>query len=143
MGDDPAKCELCAGNGGAVLWRDRRCRVVLVADADYAGFCRVIWNEHVREMTDLTDDEQSHCMRVVFAVERALRNVLDPHKINLGSFGNMTPHVHWHVIPRSEDDPHFPESIWGKKQRNRATGITANADSTLEERLKFEIARLL
>jgi hypothetical protein len=28
-------------------------------------------------------------------------------------FGNMTPHLHWHVIPRWQDDRHFPEPIWG------------------------------
>ena len=75
-------CELCRQTGGEVLWRDKRCRVVLVAEPDYAGFCRVIWNDHVREMTDLSATDQRHCMRVVLAVEQALRGVLKPHKIN-------------------------------------------------------------
>ena len=35
-------CELCQQTGGEVLWRDKRCRVVLVAEPDYAGFCRVV-----------------------------------------------------------------------------------------------------
>ena len=110
-------CELCAQDGGELLWRDRHCRVVLVADADYAGFCRVIWGAHIKEMTDLAETERNHCMRVVFAVERAMRSVLNPHKINLASFGNMTPHLHWHVIPRYVDDPHFPQPIWSSPQR--------------------------
>ena len=46
-------CELCAQTGGDVVWRDAKCRVVLVAVPDYAGFCRVIWSAHVQEMTDL------------------------------------------------------------------------------------------
>ena len=29
----------------------------------------------------------------------------------------MTPHLHWHVIPRWHDDRHFPEPVWGKVQR--------------------------
>ncbi|HWP89628.1 MAG TPA: HIT domain-containing protein, partial [Burkholderiales bacterium] len=69
-------CELCAQTGGELLWRDAKCRVVLVADPDYAGFCRVIWSTHVKEMTDLAAADQAHCMRVVLAVERAVRNVL-------------------------------------------------------------------
>jgi diadenosine tetraphosphate (Ap4A) HIT family hydrolase len=24
----------------------------------------------------------------------------------------MTPHVHWHVIPRWRDDRHFPGPVW-------------------------------
>ena len=110
-------CELCSQDGGAVLWRDAACRVVLIADPDYPGYCRVIWNAHVREMTDLASADQQHCMRVVCALEQALRTALKPYKINLASFGNLTPHLHWHVIPRFEDDPHFPHSIWGERQR--------------------------
>jgi diadenosine tetraphosphate (Ap4A) HIT family hydrolase len=29
----------------------------------------------------------------------------------------VTPHVHWHVIPRFADDAHFPEPVWGARQR--------------------------
>ncbi len=111
----PPLCELCAQTGGELLWRDKRCRVVLVADPDYAGFCRVIWHAHVREMTDLTAAEQAHCMRVVFAVERALRDVLNPHKINLASLGNMTPHLHWHVIAARPARRAFSESGVGER----------------------------
>jgi diadenosine tetraphosphate (Ap4A) HIT family hydrolase len=56
-------------------------------------------------------------MVAVFAVEAALRAVLAPHKINVASLGNMVPHVHWHVIPRFADDAHFPNPIWGERQR--------------------------
>ena len=58
-------CELCDQAGGAVLWRDDRCRVVLVADRDYPGYCRVIWNAHVREMTDLNEEDRRHCMHEI------------------------------------------------------------------------------
>ena len=58
-------------------------------------------------------------MEVVFAAERALRQLLQPEKINLASLGNMTPHLHWHVIPRFADDRHFPGSVWGETRRPR------------------------
>jgi diadenosine tetraphosphate (Ap4A) HIT family hydrolase len=29
----------------------------------------------------------------------------------------MTPHVHWHVIPRFRDDAQVPAPIWGPPQR--------------------------
>ena len=114
-------CELCAQAGGTLLWRDAACRVVLVADRDYPGFCRVIWNAHVREMTDLTGAGQRRCMRVVLATERALRKIFKPDKINLASFGNMTPHLHWHVIPRFGHDAHFPNPVWGRRRRRPPT----------------------
>jgi diadenosine tetraphosphate (Ap4A) HIT family hydrolase len=109
-------CIFCEGQGGTVLWRDARCRVVL-ADEPFAGFCRVIWNEHVREMTDLVPADRARCMETVFAVETALRRHLSPDKVNLASLGNMVTHLHWHVIPRFADDSHFPQPVWGARQR--------------------------
>ena len=50
-------------------------------------------------------------------MEAVLRDVLRPHKLNLASLGNITPHLHWHVIPRFPDDPHFPNPIWGTQLR--------------------------
>ncbi len=110
-------CELCNAPGGDLLWEDGLCRVVLVADADYPGFCRVILQKHVREMTDLDNVDRMRLMQVVFAVEQAIRELCQPDKINLASFGNMLPHVHWHVIPRWRDDRHFPQPVWGTPQR--------------------------
>ncbi|MBN9422187.1 MAG: HIT family protein [Candidatus Accumulibacter sp. 66-26] len=110
-------CELCESSGGTLVWNDATCRVVQVAEPGYPGFCRVILNHHAREMTDLPAAERQHVMNVVFAVESALRGLYRPEKINLASFGNMTPHVHWHVIPRWPDDRHFPQPVWGTAQR--------------------------
>lgn len=108
-------CELCTSMGGEVVWQDEQCRVVRVGGTegtDYPGFCRVIWRDHVREMSDLANVERLHLMKLVFAVEVALRELYQPDKINLASLGNVTPHLHWHVIPRFTDDRNFPAPIW-------------------------------
>jgi diadenosine tetraphosphate (Ap4A) HIT family hydrolase len=118
-------CELCAAVGGQLLWKDSLCRVALIDEPGYAGYCRVIWNSHVAEMTDLSDADRAHCMRVVLAVESVLRELLAPDKINLASLGNFTPHVHWHVIPRFHDDPHFPQAIWAARQREAPSRAVA------------------
>ncbi len=110
-------CPLCQVQNETVLWNSARCRVILVADADYPAFCRVVWNKHVREMTDLTKSQRAHFLVVVYAVEQVLRDLLQPTKINLASFGNQVPHLHWHVIPRFEDDAHFPDPVWAARKR--------------------------
>ena len=110
-------CELCATAGGTILWESPNCRVVRVNDPHYPGFCRVIWTAHVREMSDLAPAQRQALMAVVFGVEEAIRALFAPDKINLASFGNMTPHLHWHVIPRYLDDRHFPQPVWGQSQR--------------------------
>ncbi len=128
-------CELCASAGGVVLWRSDLCRVVRVDDPSYPGFCRVIWNDHIREMTDLDATHQIVLMRVVFAVEAMVRRLFAPDKINLASFGNMVPHVHWHIIPRWLDDRHFPEPVWGKVQREATAQRAAVSDELLAQTL--------
>jgi diadenosine tetraphosphate (Ap4A) HIT family hydrolase len=111
-------CEFCEGPGGPVLWQDDFCRVVRADEPRYPGFCRVILARHAREMSDLSEAERGRLMEVVFAVEEAVRDAMSPDKMNVASLGNMTPHVHWHVIPRFRDDAHFPTPVWGPPQRD-------------------------
>jgi diadenosine tetraphosphate (Ap4A) HIT family hydrolase len=113
-------CEFCESPGGAVLWQNDLCRVVRADEPDYPGFVRVILKRHAREMTDLEPAERDGLMAVVFAVEAAVRETMRPDKMNIASLGNMTPHLHWHVIPRYADDRHFPGPVWASPRRERA-----------------------
>lgn len=110
-------CPLCDSDGGEVLWQDDFCRVVWVEDAHYPGFCRVILNRHVSEMSDLHSSDRLRLMETVFTVEVAVRETVRPDKINLASLGNVVPHVHWHVIPRWTEDVNFPDAIWAPPRR--------------------------
>jgi diadenosine tetraphosphate (Ap4A) HIT family hydrolase len=121
-------CELCESDGGTLIWRNEDCRVVCVEEPGYPGFCRAIWNAHVKELTDLTHDERIRFMSVVFAVEAALRELLNPDKVNLASLGNITPHLHWHVIPRFVSDPHFPNPIWSTTMRQPESPVRTGVD---------------
>ncbi len=124
-------CPLCAEDGGTVLWRNAQLRVIRVNDPDYPGFCRIVWQAHVREMSDLAPAERQQLMAAVFAVESVIRELFAPDKINLASFGNMVPHLHWHVIPRWRDDRHFPEPVWGQVQRQATALRPQVADAVL------------
>jgi diadenosine tetraphosphate (Ap4A) HIT family hydrolase len=136
-------CVFCSEDGGDVLWNDDRLRVVLAtAENDYPGFCRVVWNAHVAEFSDLSSDEREHLMRAVYAVERALRRVMQPVKVNLASLGNQVPHVHWHVIPRFTNDAHFPLPVWAPRQRTVSEAMLSQrrAQATLlREAVRHEI----
>ena len=111
-----ASCELCESIGGELLHQAAQFRVVLIDDDNYPGYCRVIWQDHVKEVTDLPELDRMLLMDVLWQVELVVREVMQPEKINLASFGNMVPHLHWHVIPRYSDDVHFPQPVWGQPQ---------------------------
>lgn len=113
-------CVLCHPQKENVVWKNKELRVIQVDDPLFPGYFRVIWNKHIAEMSDLTDDERQLLEKVLLTVEKVVREQMQPDKINWAQFGNMIPHLHWHIIARYRDDSHFPESIWGLKQREVA-----------------------
>lgn len=138
-----ATCPLChptAAENQAILWEDALCRVIRVDDALYPGFCRLIWKDHVAELTDLSPDQRSHCLKVLCGVETALRQLMHPDKINLASLGNMVPHLHWHIIPRRRSDPHFPNSIWGPQTQTETQPPRAPEDAALAAAIRQALA---
>jgi diadenosine tetraphosphate (Ap4A) HIT family hydrolase len=134
-------CVYCDRVSETVVWSDAHCRVIHVADAKFAGLCRVVWNRHVAEFSDLDDTARIHLMRVVAGVETGLRDLLQPDKINLASLGTAVPHLHWHVVPRYRDDSHFPEPIWGAPQREGAVrGLPQDFASRMKQVLDEALA---
>ena len=115
-------CALCRPQQGALIVEHESLRILRAesaAEADYPAFYRVVWREHVRELSDLSPGDLALCMRAVLAVERALRQQLKPAplKINVASIGNIVPHLHWHIIARYEWDAHWPKPVWAQAQR--------------------------
>ena len=133
-------CVYCNPTAESVVWSDAQCRVLHVTDAKFAGFCRVVWNTHVPEFTDLDDAARTHLMRVVAGVENGLRDLLAPDKVNLASLGNLVPHLHWHVIPRYRDDSHYPEPIWAAPRRE---GVLRALPHDFAARMKQALDRAL
>ncbi|NML62961.1 HIT family protein [Massilia sp. RP-1-19] len=134
-------CELCEPKAPTV-YRDDRLSVILVDDAAYPGFCRVIWNDHVKEMSDLANEDRLYINEAVYQVELALVGVMKPFKVNLASLGNMVPHLHWHLIPRYEDDAQFPSPVWAPAVRTTDKPVLA-ARRALLPQLAADIARRL
>lgn len=112
-------CPLCQTPGGTLIHQTPLWRVVRAdEETDFPAFYRVVWTPHVAELSDLTTLHQIECMRVVTAVEQALREQLQPTKINIASLGNVVPHLHWHVIARFAWDSRFPSPVWAQAQRD-------------------------
>lgn len=139
MTRQPKLCELCELKDEPI-YRDDKLSVILVDDPAYPGFCRVIWNEHVKEMSDLAPADRLLLNDAVWHVELALREVMAPGKVNVASLGNVVPHLHWHVIPRFADDAHFPNPVWTEAVRQTEAPILA-ARRSLLPKLSAEIVR--
>lgn len=139
-------CDLTESPDWVEVVRDGHLRVLRVLDTpDFPAFYRVAWLAHAPEFSDLSAGERGHCIEAVAAVERVLREALAPTKINLATLGNVTPHLHWHVIARFEWDSHYPRPIWGTRLREPqppAAERLAAPMTMLDERVREAIRAL-
>ena len=132
------ECPLCSADGGELVWRGEKLHVIRADEAGFPAFYRVVWNTHVAEFSDLNAAERAHCMDVVVQVEQALRQHLQPRKINLATLGNMVAHLHWHVVARFDWDSHFPAPVWAPAQRARV----AHKEAAVTDRIPLVNAQL-
>jgi diadenosine tetraphosphate (Ap4A) HIT family hydrolase len=117
-----AGCPLCEGAGGRVVLQAPRWRLVHAEEPGFPAFYRLVWQEHVREFSQLPAAERLECIEAVVAVEQCLLRELQPAKVNVASLGNAVPHLHWHVIARFDWDSHFPGAVWAAAQRSADAG---------------------
>ena len=134
-----AACSYCHPESEIVVWQDLQCRVILADEPGFTGWCRVVWQAHVRELSDLNDVARDHLMRVVSVVERTLIADLKPAKMNVAALGTASPHLHFHVIPRFADDATFPEPAWLSRRHGnvgaRQVGIADRLRAALMDAL--------
>ena len=70
-----------------------------------------------KEISEIPFDRKMEMYGLIEDIERALIEFYNPDKINIASFGNMLPRVHWHIIARFKDDPYFPKTTWEEPVR--------------------------
>ncbi|MFH0831883.1 MAG: HIT family protein [archaeon] len=80
-----------------------------------------IWakRENAFDFMDITSEEQKEFFEIGRAVKKALKKLFNPDLFNWVSQGNITPHLHIHLIPRYASPRKFGEidfndERWGK-----------------------------
>lgn len=90
-----------------------------------------------KEISHCDDDTRKRLFEAALECEKAMIEFYNPDKINWASFANYMPRVHMHIQARFKDDEFFPESLWGKKQRDSVI-----RDIKIDEFSKFLNSRL-
>lgn len=70
-----------------------------------------------KEFSECSGEEKNAIWKALDIIEKEMLEYFKPDKINIASFGNMVPRVHWHIMARFLNDSYFPEPMWGSKQR--------------------------
>jgi len=74
--------------------------------------------ENIKEFSQCNIETKQEIFKYLDIIEKEMLDYFKPKKINIASFGNYVPHVHFHIMARFEEDSYFPEPMWGKKQRD-------------------------
>ena len=78
---------------------------------------KIFTKKSYREMSEVPSNIKMEMYELLDIIEKEMLSYYNPTKINIASFGNYLPHVHWHIMARFKEDSYFPEPMWGKKQR--------------------------
>ena len=76
-----------------------------------------------KEMSEVPAEIKFEIFDLLDLIEKEMLTYYKPKKINIASFGNYMPHVHWHIMARFEEDSYFPEPMWGTKQRENTLSL--------------------
>jgi diadenosine tetraphosphate (Ap4A) HIT family hydrolase len=88
-------------------------RVLLMDDARFPWLILVPRAPDLRELTDLSLDDQHRLLDEINRVARVLHAMVTPDKLNIAMLGNMVPQLHVHVIARFTTDDAWPKPVWG------------------------------
>lgn len=77
--------------------------VYLLRDQKHPGRCVVATKAHVSEIYQLGDAERDGFFADVAAVAKALHNALAPDKLNYAVYGDLVPHFHLHLVPKTKE----------------------------------------
>lgn len=78
---------------------------------------KIFAQTNCKEMSDCDATTKRQIWLLLDMIELEMLDYFQPEKINIASFANYVPQVHWHIMARFTDDSFFPEPMWGKKQR--------------------------
>ena len=84
---------------------------------------KIFTNKNIKEFSQCNNKTKQEIWKYLDIIEKEMLEYFKPTKINIASFGNYVPHVHFHIMARFETDSYFPEPMWGKKQREGKSNL--------------------
>ncbi len=152
MAQHPHNCEICAriqdiqnGNHPGFIAELPTGYAVLGDSQFFRGYTLFLCKTPAPDLEDLPRELRFQFLREMALVSEAVSSVLQPHKMNVESLGNLVPHLHFHLFPRFLEEKEPTKPVWlcapqGDEAQKYA--LDAARDGELIENLRREIARL-
>src|SRR5580698_8375189 len=132
-------CQFCkaianpaAAWGENLIWQFPNSFAILGPWQYFTGYCLLISREHASELSQLGVNRAAFLEEMAILAE-AIENCFHPHKLNYELLGNQVPHLHWHLFPRSADDPNRLKPVWFALEK---------ADTDNKEKLRLRTGKI-
>jgi diadenosine tetraphosphate (Ap4A) HIT family hydrolase len=99
----------------AIVYQNEKIRIE--TEESEIPWLKIFTQHPYKEMSEVPADIRFEIYDLLDIIEKEMITYYAPDKINIASFGNYVPHVHWHIMARFREDSYFPEPMWGRKQR--------------------------
>jgi diadenosine tetraphosphate (Ap4A) HIT family hydrolase len=120
----------------------KTCYVILGDQQFYRGYCVLFAKLHATELYLMPADTARLLSDEMRLVAEAIAVVAKPWKMNYECLGNSEPHVHWHLLPRNENEPeelrHGP--IWLRPESERKVALEEEDRRALIGSLRHQLA---
>ena len=83
----------------------------LFKDQAHKGRCALALKSHKKELCECDEQERNDYCADLAAASGAIKKLWGCTKINLGSFGDSNPHLHFHIVPKYEGGFEFGGSF--------------------------------
>jgi diadenosine tetraphosphate (Ap4A) HIT family hydrolase len=100
------------------------------------GWTVLLLKDHQEHLAALPTPRQLRIFEDVAAAANAIRQVFGPVRINYECLGNQVPHIHWHIIPRHQNDPTPTLPVWGWTPTQLRGNLTDEQRLALRDRIR-------
>ena len=116
------------------------CYVILGDQQLYRGYCVLFAKIHATELYLMPADAARTLFEEMRLTAEAIAAVVKPWKMNYECLGNSEPHVHWHLLPRDENDELRHGPIWLRPEAERKVPLAENDRRALMESIRRQLA---
>lgn len=131
------------------LWREGRNpyfihefehSIFIVGDHRFhRGYCLLLLKDHVRELHELAPSVQVEMFEELMRAGRALVDTFNPWKMNYSCYGNVDPHIHWHLIPRYDTEPDHLNHPWLHASEFKDHPVDSETARDLADKIKANL----
>ena len=102
-------------NNSNIIYQNKLIRVEI--EKSQIPWLKIFTQKEIKEFSMCDKETKLMIWTITDIIEKEMLEYFKCDKINIASFGNYVPHVHFHIMARFKDDNFFPEPMWGKQQR--------------------------